>query len=170
MNPDPEQPFRLAQMAAPRRRTGLIVGIAALLIAVGAAATYAATRTGATPGAQAARPSEAAASPSPTVSPSPVVLSTSPAVKVSDEAALEACGRAHKATGDAAYDPKIVRPIGQRAGESAVPSVRVQGEQIVDLADAAAKSDDPMDKIKMATAVTNLSTYCLNNGLATAYG
>jgi hypothetical protein len=171
----PDEPFHLSRMASPRRRRALlIVGVvtAALLIG-GVVAAVALTREStATPAAQqqaqgAPAPTTAAAG---TASSPPVALSTSPATKSVDEAAVEACGLADKATGaqqagDGAYDPKQARAIGIRAGESAVPSVRIQGTRIVELADRAAKTGDAYHRIEMGTAVISLSTYCLNNGL-----
>lgn len=165
MNPHPERP-PARPTARPRRRVLVIAGIAALLIAGGAAFAYAATRSDPAP---AARPSAAAGSARPSsraASPSPVALSTSPAAAVNDEAASDACSQANKAQGDDSYDPKKMRVVGVRAAESAVPSVRIQGQRIVELADYAAKHPDELaSTLKMSTAVTELATYCLNNRL-----
>jgi hypothetical protein len=159
VNPDP-------QHRPARRRAGLIAGIAGLLVAATAVVAYAATRTDSAPVARQSPTSEATAPPSPTASPSPVALSTSPAAKVNDEAASDACSQAYKAQGQDSYDPKKMRVVGMRAAESAVPSVRIQGERIVELADYAAKhADELASTLNLSTAVTALATYCLNNRL-----
>jgi hypothetical protein len=170
MHPDTEEPFTLGRTAGrqPRRRRRRIATVtAAVLLMGGAAAALALADRPAAPAAQ--QTPGAAASATVIASSPPVVLSTSPASKSVDEAAIEACGLAQKTTGDAAYDPKRVRAVGQRAVESAVPSVRIQGTRLVELAGQVAKSDDVNSKLEMATAVMGLATYCLNNGLTTAY-
>lgn len=162
----PEEPLYLARMAGPRPRNPrwrllAAAGVGLALVLLAAALLIDRDRR------PAAAPAATAASTSP-AAPSPVVLSTSPAMQVTDAAAVDACGRASKANGEAAYDPAKMRPIGQRAAESAVPAVHIQGVRLAELAERAARSGKAADALEMSTVVKDLAVYCLNNGLATA--
>jgi hypothetical protein len=168
MDSHPGRPLAPAALA-PRRRGLAVAGVVAVLliavVAVVAVVAYAVTRADSAPPARQGQAAVAATSSPPAASASPVVLSTSPAAKIADQAATDACSQAYKAYKGASYDPAKMRAVGQRAAESAVPPLRIQGEKLVEIANHAAKSSDLTSTLALSTAVTELATYCLNNRL-----
>lgn len=167
----PEEPFTLRHMAPRRRRTGLVVGIAAgalLVIVTGGLAAYAMRPASTNAAGQASTPAPTAASSATDAQPSPNATTASATAAADDPDGRAACTQIIKASADDQYDPAKMKPIGVQAAKSSQFSIRIGGNLLADRADLAKAAkggeNEFSTSLNMATAAMNLATDCYKAG------